>query len=73
MLRLCQLYGKTLRWFLTLSDRDFEHVGEGKDAAWRIYQRVSGATQEHQSVLERIVDQTLRELEAGGSEHSIRG
>ena len=70
MHRLCQLYGKTVRWFLTLSEQDVEHGSEGDDLAWRIYQRVSAATQEHQAILERVVDQTLGELEAGGSEHS---
>ena len=36
--------------------------------AWRIYQRVSGATQEHQAMLERVVDQTLNQLEAAEEE-----
>ena len=66
--RLCQLYGKTLRWFLTLGERDLDLSGEDDDVAWRIYQRVSGATQEHQTMLERIVAQTLEELEASASE-----
>ena len=65
---LCQLYGKTLRWFLTPGEGDLDSPNGADDVAWRIYQRVSEAPRKYHTMLERAVDDMLKELEAAEAE-----
>ena len=62
--RVSRLYGKTLRWFLTVDEADLDPLDARNDAARRIYQRVAAAPERYHAMLERVVDDALGELEA---------
>ena len=64
MERLSRLYGKTLRRFPTLDEADLDPPGARNDVARRIYQRVAEALEQYHTMLERVVDDVLGELEA---------
>ncbi len=62
--RISQLYGKPLRWFLTLEEGDLDPPDAGYEVAKRIYRRVAGAPRKYHHLLERVVDDVLDGLEA---------
>ncbi len=62
--RLSQLYGESMRWFLTLDECDLDPPDVRSDAARRIYHRVAGAPLKYHSMLERVVDELLEGLES---------
>ena len=62
--RLSQLYGESMRWFLTLEECDLDPPEVRSDAARRIYHRVAGAPLKYHTMLERVVDELLEGLES---------
>lgn len=62
--RLSQLFGKTMRWFLTVEEGDLDPPDVRSEAARRIYRRVAGAPLKYHSMLERVVDDLLEGLES---------
>ena len=60
--RLSQLYGRTLRWFLTLEEGDLDPADTDHEVARRIYRRVAEAPRKYQTMLERVVDDVLEGL-----------
>ena len=62
--RLSNLYGKPVRWFLTIEEGDLDPPDQRSDAARRIYHRVAGAPLKYHSMLERVVDELLEGLES---------
>ena len=62
--RISQLYDKPLTWFLTLEEGDLEPPDAGYEVARRIYRRVVGAPRKYHPMLERVVDDLLKGIEA---------
>ncbi len=62
--RISQLYGKPLRWFLTLEEGDLDPPDAGYEVAKCIYRRVAEAPRKYHPLLERVVDDVLDGLEA---------
>ena len=62
--RLTQLYGKSMRWFLTVEEGDLDPPEVRSEAARRIYHRVASAPQKYHSMLERVVEELLDGLES---------
>lgn len=61
--RISKLYGKPMRWFLTIEEGDLDPPEERSEAARRIYHRVANAPLKYHSMLERVVDDLLEGLE----------
>ncbi|PKB73472.1 MAG: hypothetical protein BZY75_01630 [SAR202 cluster bacterium Io17-Chloro-G7] len=62
--RLSQLYGKTMRWFLTVEEGDLDPPDVRSDAARRIYHKVADAPLKYHSMLEKVVGELLEGLES---------
>ncbi len=62
--RISQLYGRPLRWFLTLEEGDLDPPDAGYEVAKRIYRRVAEAPLKYHPLLERVVDDVLDGLQA---------
>lgn len=62
--RISKLYGKSMRWFLTIEEGDLDPPDVRSEAARRIYHRVSGAPAKYHSMLERVVEELLEGLES---------
>ena len=65
--RISQLYDKPLRWFLTIEEGDLDPPDAGYEVASRIYRRVAGAPLKYHPMVERVVDDMLKGLEAAES------
>ena len=63
---VAELYGRPLRWFLTLDEVELATSTLVNDFARRIYDRVSRAPLSAQLAVERAVDDMFRELELNG-------
>ncbi len=62
--RLSELYGRPVRWFLTLDEADLNPDDAGYEVARRIYRRVAEAPRRYHTMLERVVDDVLAGLES---------
>lgn len=62
--RISKLYGKSVRWFLTIEEGDLDPPDVRSEAARRIYHRVSEAPIKYHSMLERVVEDLLEGLES---------
>ncbi|MQG34648.1 MAG: helix-turn-helix transcriptional regulator [SAR202 cluster bacterium] len=76
--RLCELYNKPIRWFLTLEEGDLEQEGvapgrEAKsqgspgsqassDAAGRVYRKIADAPSDYLPLIEKVVEDILEGL-----------
>ena len=68
--RLCELYNKPLRWFLTLEDGDLEQEPSEKGsfirasttAADRLSRKISGAPAEIRPMIEKVAEELLDSL-----------
>ncbi len=62
--RISKLYGKSMRWFLTIEEGDLDPPDVRSEAARRIYHKVAGAPIKYHSMLERVVEELLEGLES---------
>ena len=62
--RISKLYGKSVRWFLTIEEGDLDPPDVRSEAARRIYHRVAGAPTKYHSMVERVVEELLEGLES---------
>ena len=62
--RISELYGRPIRWFLTLDGADLGPADTDDEVARRIYQRVAEAPREYHTIVERVVDDVLEGLES---------
>ena len=66
--RLCDLYDRPLRWFLTLEDGDLaEETGAAQSAAAeRLSRKIADAPESHRRMIEKVVENLL-----GGMRDSV--
>ena len=74
--RLCELYDKPLRWFLTLEEGDLEQENEPSEtqgfgsassaAAQRLSRKIAQAPASHLPMIEKIVEDLLDGLKRAG-------
>lgn len=68
--KLCELYDKPMRWFLTLEEGDLdesdgfqtataEGLGAGNQSAKRVHNRIAEAPPEHAALVESVVSALL--------------
>ena len=76
--RLCELYDKPIRWFLTLEEGDLEQdmgqsgqvseapapFGSSADAAGRVYRKIADAPSDYLPLIEKVVEDILDGLKA---------
>ncbi len=62
--RLCDLYGKTATWFLTLEEGDLEISNAQFETPRRVYRRIADSPAKYHPMVERMVDQLLQGLKA---------
>ena len=76
--RLCELYDKPIRWFLTLEEGDLEQdmgtssraseapasYGSSADAAGRVYRKIADAPSDYLPLIEKVVEDILDGLKA---------
>ena len=63
--RLCEIYNRPLRWFLTLEEGDLEPVtgpSAGPRAATQISQKIAAASVQDLPMIENVVDDLLAGL-----------
>ena len=61
--QISKLYGKPVRWFLTLDEADLDSPSEATDTAKRIYRRVASAPEKYHSMIEKVIEELLAGLE----------
>ena len=62
--RISKLYGKSIRWFLTIEEGDLDPPDMRSEAARRIYHWVANAPTKYHSMLERVMVELLEGLES---------
>ena len=62
--RLSEIYGKDVRWFLTLEEGDLELPNGRYEAARRVYRRIAEAPIKYHAIVERVVEDLLQGLKA---------
>ena len=61
--RLGEIYGKNVRWFLTLEEGDLEAHNGQYAVARRLYRRIAEAPERYQVMIERVVTNILEGVE----------
>lgn len=61
--RLSEIYGKDVRWFLTLEEGDLEMPNGRYETARRLYRRIAEAPEKYQVMIERVVTDILEGVE----------
>ena len=62
--RLSEIYGRPVRWFLTVEEGDLDPPDSRSETARRIYRRIAEAPEKYRVVVERVVDDMLQGLDA---------
>ena len=61
---LSEIYGRPVRWFLTVEEGDLDSLDSRNESARRISRRIAEAPEKYLVVVERVVDDLLQGLEA---------
>ena len=61
--RLGEIYGKSVRWFLTLEEGDLDAPNGRYAIARRLYRRIAEAPEKYQAMIERVVTDILDGVE----------
>ena len=56
---LGEIYGKSVRWFLTLEEGDLDTTNGRHATARRLYRRIAEAPEKYQAMIERVVTDIL--------------
>ena len=77
--RLCELYNKPIRWFLTLEEGDLEQAsgetggrvseapapyGSSSEVAGRVYRKIADAPADYLPLIEKVVEDILEGLKS---------
>jgi len=60
--QISDLYGKPVRWFLTIQEGDLDEPNEATEIARRIYHRVSNAPEKYHAMIEKVLDDMIAGL-----------